>query len=98
MNFETRLICQMLAKFSGVEFQRTVSKLKKEIENRCLVFKSSRKREISQFHFVVVQQRQINVQKKRDARAKFCFANLKLLLLIRSRCRSRLLCLSSLIL
>ena len=44
---------------SGVEFQRTVSKLKKEIENRCLVFTSSRKREIRQFHVVVVQQRKI---------------------------------------
>ena len=34
------------------------------------VFSSSTKREFRNFHVVVVQQRQRNVQKKRDARAK----------------------------
>ena len=37
------------------------------------VFSSSTKREFRNFHVVVVQQRQKNVPKKRDARAKlFC--------------------------
>ena len=35
----------------------------KEKESRCLVFTSSTKREIRQFHVVVVQRRQRNVQK-----------------------------------
>ena len=35
----------------------------KENESRCLVFTSSTKREIRQFHVVVVQRRQRNVQK-----------------------------------
>ena len=39
-----------------------------------------------------------NVQKKRDARAKFFFfANISLLLFCRSRCRRRLCCLSSIL-
>ena len=42
----------------------------KEKESCCLVFSSSIKREFRNFHVVVVQQRQRNVQKKRDARAK----------------------------
>ena len=45
----------------------------KEKESRCLVFTSSTKREIRHFHVVVVQRRQRNVQKKRDARAKLLF-------------------------
>ena len=35
----------------------------KEKEGRCLAFSSSIKREIRQFHIVVVQRRQRNVQK-----------------------------------
>ena len=42
----------------------------KEKENCCLVFPSSTKHEISHFHVVVVQRRQRNVQKMRDARAQ----------------------------
>ena len=54
--FATFLICQILAIFSGVEFERSVSKFKKtEKENRCLVFTSAIKREIKNFHVVVVQ-------------------------------------------
>ena len=62
--------------FPGVEFQRTVSKLtktKRKSVVRCLVFTSSIKREIRKFHVVIVQRRQKNVQKKRDARAKLLF-------------------------
>ena len=50
--------------FSGVEFWRTVyQSLEKEKEGRSLVFTSFTKRKISQFHVVVMQRRQINVQK-----------------------------------
>jgi len=75
-----RSICQMLANFSGVEFYRTVSNLKKK--NRCLVFTSSGEREIR-----LVSRRgratTANNEQKKRPRAKFCFANLNLLLLIR---------------
>ena len=43
-----------------------------------LLLPSSTKREIRQFHVVVVQRLQRNVQKKRDARAKLLFACLNL--------------------
>ena len=47
----------------------------KEKESCCLVFSSSTKRKFRNFHVVVVQQRQKNVPKKRDARAKlFCYS------------------------
>ena len=42
----------------------------KQKESCCLVFPSSTKREFRYFHVVLVQRRQRNVQKKRDARAK----------------------------
>ena len=42
----------------------------KEKESCCLVFSLATKREFRKFYVVVVQQRQRNVQKKRDARAK----------------------------
>ena len=41
------------------------------------MFPSSTKREIRHFHVVVVQRRQRNVQKKRDAPAKFLFCQSK---------------------
>ena len=44
------------------------------------MFRSSTKREIRQFHVVVVQQRQRSVQKIVMYAQSFCFANLKLLL------------------
>ena len=47
-------------------------------ESCCLLFPSSTKREIRHFHFVVVQRRLRNVQKKRDARAKLLFCQSKL--------------------
>ena len=53
---------------------------KKEKLNSFLLFTSFIKRKIRRFHFAVVQQRQGNVQKTRDARAELIsFANLNLL-------------------
>ena len=47
----------------------------KEKESCCLVFASSTKREISHFHVVVVQRRQINVQTNVLHVQSCCFAN-----------------------
>ena len=63
----------MLGNFSGVNSKGLYLRSEKEKENCCLVFTSSIKRETRRFHVVVVQQRQRNVQKKRDARAKLLF-------------------------
>ena len=48
----------------------------KEKESRCLVFTSSKKREIRYFHVVVVQWRQRNVQKSVMHVQSCCVANL----------------------
>ena len=79
----------MLANFFGVEFYRTASKFKKRKESCCLLFPSSTKREIRQFHVVVVQRRQRNVQKSVMHVQSCCFACLNLLLFGHSRCRRR---------
>ena len=69
----------------------------KEIKfRRCLVTFAI-KHEIRHFHVTVVQKRERNVQKKRDARAKLLFCLLNLLFLWRSRWRSRLRILKSLV-
>ena len=64
----------MLAKLSGVEFERTSSKFrKKEKENPFFVLFTQcikRAREVRKFHVSVLQGRLRNAQKKRDARAK----------------------------
>ena len=52
----------------------------KENESCCLLFPSSTKREIRQFHVAVVQRRQRNVQKKVMHAQSCCFANLNPLL------------------
>ena len=71
----SRLIRQMLAKFfleldsKGLYFKVQ----EKGKGSCCLVFPSSTKREIRHFHVIVVQRRQRNVQKKRDARARLLF-------------------------
>ena len=57
----------------------------KEKGSRCLVFASSTKREIRQFHVEVVRWRQRNVQKSVVHVQSCCFANLNLLLFCRSR-------------
>ena len=65
----------MLAKFSGVESERTVFKFRKGKRKFCVVlaYFIKRAREIRKFHVVVVQRRLRKVQKKRDARAKLFF-------------------------
>ena len=57
----------MLAKFSGVEFERTSLSLEKEQENFCVLFTYflKRRRETSKFHEAVVQRRRRNVKKKK---------------------------------
>ena len=49
-------------------------KFRKRKKNRCLVFTSSRKREIRQFHVVVMAKKRT---KNRDARAKLFFRQSK---------------------
>ena len=66
----TRLLCQMQANSSGAEFLRTVSKfIKRKKISSSLVNVLHKKREIRQFHVVVVQK----CTKKRDARAVLLF-------------------------
>ena len=69
----------------------------KEKESCCLLFPSSTKREIRQFHVVVVQRRQRNVQKSVMHVQSCCFACVNLLLFCRSRCRRRRRCINSLV-
>ena len=75
---QSHSICQMLGNFSGVEFFRTVSKLRKK-EGDCFVFMSSTKCEIRPFHVIdiVVQRQQRNVENSVMHVQSFCFANLK---------------------
>ena len=61
----------------------------KEKESCCLLVPSSTKREIRQFHVVVVQRRKRNVQRSVMHVQSCCFACLNLLLFCRSRCRRR---------
>ena len=67
----------MLENISRVEFWRSVSQFKKKTkESLCLVFRFSTKREIKEFHVVVVQWRQRNVQKYLMHVQSCCFAYL----------------------
>ena len=87
---------QTLANFSGVEFQKELyRRWRKFEESRSLVFTSSKKREISHFHVVVVQWWQKNVPKIVMHVQSCCFVELNLLLFCRSCCRRRHRCLSS---
>ena len=70
-------------------FLSRISSLPRERNLSCRLFTSSIKREIRHFPVVVVQWRQRNVQKKRDARAELLFCLFNLLLFWRSRCRRR---------
>ena len=73
------------------------SSRKEKWESCCLLFPSSTKREIRQFHVVVVQRRQRNVQKNVMHVQNCCFACLNLLLFCRSRSpRRRRRCVNSL--
>ena len=87
------LICQMLAKFSGLNPEGPYLSLENERETFCVVFTYSIKQvhEIRKFHVAVVQRWLKNVQ-------SCCFADINLLLFCCSRCRRRCCCLSSLLL
>ena len=76
--------------FGGVEFQRTVSKFKKRIRNRCLVFTSSSKCEIRILTWWSCNDGK-KCTKQRRARAHFLGANQPIAFYrSRSRCRRRL--------
>ena len=88
----TRLLCQTQASSFWAEFLRTIFKFRKRKKKfSCRLFGSSLKREIRNFPVVVVQWRQRNVQKKRDACAEllFCLFNLLLFVVLVVDCSSR---------
>ena len=91
MSFVT-LIWQMLAKFSGVEPERTASKFT-GLFTHCIKLS----REMRKIHVAVVQRWLRNVQKS-VMHVRSCFANINLLLFCRFRCRRRCRCQSSLLL
>ena len=62
--------------FSGVEFEKTVSKSRKRKRSRGLVFTFSTKRKSRYFHVVLLQGRQRNVQKSVMHVQSCCFGNL----------------------
>ena len=67
--------------FSGVDFLGTAFKFRRTKRNSSRrLFASSIKRAVRHFDVVVVQWRQRNVQKKRDARANLLFFLINLLL------------------
>ena len=70
----------MLAKFSGVESKRTVSKLRKMKNKFCVVFTYSIKRasEICNVHVAVVQRRQRHVEKSMMHVQSYCNTNIYL--------------------
>ena len=63
----------MLAKFSGVDFLKTVSKFRKRKRKSLSSFTSSTKREIRHFHVIVVKRRRRNVQKSATRVQSCCF-------------------------
>ena len=91
------LIRQMLVIFLTLNSKGLHQSSGKEKESCRLLFPSSTKREIRQFHVVVVQQRQRNVQKSVMHVQSCCFAYLNVLLFCRSCCRLRRRCVNSLI-
>ena len=84
------LLCQMLANFSGIESERTVSKFRKR-KSFCAVFTyfMKRSREIRKFHVAVVQRRLRNVEKSVIVVEICCFAYLNLLLFCFCCCHRR---------
>ena len=95
----SHLICQMLAKFSGLNSKGPYLSLEKT-EKLFVVFTYSVKQvhEIRKFHLPVMQRWLKNVQKSVMHVQSSCFANINLLLFCRSLCRPRCCCLSSLLL
>ena len=59
----THLLCQMWANPPEVEFQGTISKVRKRNKISSLLVFFLQKRELRRFHVVIVQWRQRNVQK-----------------------------------
>ena len=98
--FKFHLICQMLAKFSGVESERTVSMFRKEKKHFRVLFTYSikRAREIGEIHVAIVQQWLRNVQKSVIHVQICCFANSKPILFCHFFCCRRRSCWSSLLL
>ena len=92
------LICQILAKFLGLNPKGRYLSVQKGKEIFYVVFTCSikRAREIRKFHVAVVQRRLRNVQKSVMHVQSCCFANLNRLLFCHSRCRRHRRCLSSL--
>ena len=86
------LICQMLAKFSGVEPERTASKF-----TGLFIHSIKLSREMRKIRVAVVQRWLRNVQKS-VMHVRSCFANINLLLFCSLRCRRRCRCQSSLLL
>ena len=82
--------------FFGVESKGLHQSSGKEKEGCCIFVPFLDKREIRQFHVVVVQRRQRNVQKGVMRVESCCFSCLNLLLFCRSRCRRCCRCVNSL--
>ena len=74
----------MLAKFCGVEYERTVSEFRKRKFLYCVHHSTERAREIRKFHVAVVQRRLRNVQKSVMHVQSCCFANINLSVFCRS--------------
>jgi len=74
------LICQMLAKFSGVKSERTVSKFRERKRKLLCSFKLEH--EIRKFQVTVMQWRLRSVQKSVMHMQSYCFANKNLLLFL----------------
>ena len=91
----SRSIRQMLAILLELNSKGLQQSSGREKESCCLLFPSSTKREIRQFHVVVVQWRQRNVQKSVLHVQSCCFPCLNLLILCRSRCCRRRHCVSA---
>ena len=79
------LILWMLANFLEADSKGLYQSSAKGKKSCSLVFPSSTNREIGQFHVLVVQWRQRNVQKSLMHVQSCCFANLNLLFFCRSR-------------
>ena len=75
-SFSSSNVCKF---FWSWILKRLYQSLEKEKESRCIVFTSSTKRKIRQFHVAVVLRRQRNVQKNVMHVQSCCFASLNLL-------------------
>ena len=104
--------CNNLPILESLSNDRTATATKTSLKSRCcklysaysILFNSSNvgnffciKSSIKHFHVVAVQRRLRNVQKSVTHVQSCCFVNLNLLVFLRSRCRRRRRCLSSLL-